>query len=60
MEKENWFFKVSKWSWTPIILGAIVGFAGVAINKADAVEAIPSGVGFICFLWLAVVKAFYK
>jgi len=58
MEKQNWFLRLSKWSWTPIILGAIVCFAGVAINRADAVEAIPAGVGLVAFGWLAMIKGF--
>ena len=60
MEKEKWIIRVSKWEWTPIILGVVVCFAGIAINVADAIEAAPSGVGLIAFAWLAMVKGFAK
>ena len=60
MEKENWFLRVSKWAWTPIILGFVVCVAVVAIAKVDSWAAAPAGLGAVCFFWLAMIKAFMK
>ena len=60
MEKEHWFLRVSKWGWTPIILGVVTGFLSVAIAADGAIEAAPGGVAVICFVWLAAVKGFIK
>ena len=57
---EHWFLRATKWEWTPIILGAVVGFSSVAIAADGAVEAAPGGFGLICFAWIALVKGFVK
>jgi hypothetical protein len=58
--KEHWILRVTKWEWTPIILGAVVGFSSVAIAADGAVEAAPGGFGLILFAWIALVKGFAK
>lgn len=58
--KENWFLRLSKWTWTPFILGAVVCIGVTVFSKEVSWEAAFAGVGLICFAWLAVVKGFLK
>ena len=36
MEKEHWFIRATRWSWTPNILGAVTGVGIVAALPAEA------------------------
>jgi urea transporter len=54
--KKNWFLRVSQWQWSPFVLGAVVCLAVVAIAKIESWEAVPAGLGFVCFVWLVVIK----
>lgn len=58
--KENWLLRVTKWEWTPIVLGAVVCVAVVAIADINSLAAAPAGVGAVCFAWIAAIKAFTK
>lgn len=58
--KENWFLRLSKWTWTPLLLGVVVCLAVAAIAKTESWEIVPAGIGLICFAWLAAVKGFVK
>lgn len=60
MEKENWFIRLSKWGWSPIILGIVVSLLTIVVAADGAVEAAPAGLGIICFVWIAMVKGFVK
>lgn len=60
MEKEPWIYRLVKHQWTPIILGAVVCLGVIAIAKANAAEAIPAGLGIVCFAFIAMVKLFSK
>ena len=59
-EKKNWFLRLSQWTWTPLILGALVCIGvTIAANEVSG-EAAIAGVGLVCFAWLAVIKGFIK
>lgn len=58
--KVNWFIRLSKWSWSPIILGIIVCLLTIIVSAEDAIEAAPAGFGILLFVWIAVVKGRMK
>jgi len=58
--KENGFLRLTKWSWTPILLGAFVCIGVTAIAKTESWESVPAGIGLVCFAWLAIVKGLVK
>jgi len=62
MEKKetNWFLRLTKWSWTPVILGALVCLGVIAIANEVTGEAACAGVGLIAFGWIAMIKGFMK
>lgn len=60
MEKEHWFIRATRWSWTPIILGAVTGLGIVAALPAEAGAAAIGGVSTILFAWIAMIKFFWK
>jgi hypothetical protein len=60
MEKEHWFLRATKWSWTPIILGAVTGIGIVAALPANTGAAAVGGTATVLFAWIALVKGFMK
>lgn len=52
--------RLVKHSWTPIALGFIVCLSVVAIAKTESWEAVPAGIGAVCFGFIAMVKFFSK
>jgi len=58
--KEHWFLRVTKWEWTPIILGAAMGIGIVAALPANVGAAAIGGTATILFAWIAAVKGFIK
>ncbi len=60
MEKEHWFIRATKWSWTPIIIGILAGVGIVAALPREAAAAGIGGLSTILFVWMAMVKGFSK
>lgn len=58
--KEHWILRVTKWEWTPIILGVVTGIGIVAALPANAGAAAIGGAATVLFAWIALVKAFVK
>jgi len=60
MEKEHWFIRATRWSWTPIILGAVTGVGIVAALPAEVGAAAIGGTSAVLFAWIAIIKGFWK
>ena len=60
MEKEHWFIRATRWSWTPIILGVVTGVGIVAALPAEVGAAAIGGGSTILFAWIAMIKFFWR
>ena len=58
--EENWFLKLTKASWTPIVLGALVCIGVTIVAQEVEPESVIAGLGIVAFGWIAMIKGFMK
>ena len=58
--KEHWFIRLTKWAWTPIIIGIMSGVGIVAALPAETAAAGIGGLSTILFVWIAMIKGFSR